>query len=127
MGGTSRTGISGVRTVAVPVGDQDRAVEFYVERLGLELRVDAPLAELGGRWIEVAPPGSATTVALVPASDGAPAGVDTGIRLSADDATVLHRELVERGVAVGELLAWDGVPPMFTLRDPDGNQLVVVG
>ena len=127
MDAATRTGISGVRTVAVPVSDQDRAVGFYVERLGFEVRMDAPLPELGGRWIEVAAPGSATTLALIPAREDAPAGADTGIRLSAGDPAALHRDLQEHSVDAGELLVWDGVPPMFTLRDPDGNQLVVVG
>ena len=32
----------------------------------------------------------------------------------------------DRGVAVGELLRWDGVPPMYTFDDPDGNRFYVV-
>jgi catechol 2,3-dioxygenase-like lactoylglutathione lyase family enzyme len=64
------TAITGIRTVGVPVTDQDRAVEFYVGVLGLEKRLDVPAEQLGGRWIEVAPPGSATTIALVPARRG---------------------------------------------------------
>ena len=46
--------ITDIRTVAVPVADQDRAVEFYVGKLGFEKRMDAPLQQLGGRWIVVA-------------------------------------------------------------------------
>jgi lactoylglutathione lyase len=115
--------IAGIRTVGVPVTDQDRAVEFYVGVLGLEKRLDAPVEQLGGRWIEVAPPGSTTTIALVP---GVTAGVETGIRLTTADAASLHDELVARGVDVDDLLRWDGVPPMFTFRDPDGNGLVIV-
>ena len=126
MSETTTSGITGMRTVGVPVTDQDRAVEFYVEQLGFEPRVDAPVEQLGGRWIEVAPPGSTTTVALVPAREGVPSGVETGIRPTTDDAAALHQDLRERGVDVGELLRWDGVPPMFTLRDADGNNLVVV-
>ncbi|MGH3646275.1 MAG: hypothetical protein ACRDTM_03730 [Micromonosporaceae bacterium] len=37
------------------------------------------------------------------------------------DAAALHAELQARGVEVGELLTWPGVPPMFAVRDPDGN------
>jgi catechol 2,3-dioxygenase-like lactoylglutathione lyase family enzyme len=120
------TAITGIRTVGVPVTDQDRAVAFYVDVLGLEKRLDAPVEQLGGRWIEVAPAGAATSIALVPAGPGAKAGVETGIRLSVPDAAALHKELVERGAEVGELLRWPGVPPMFSLRDPDGNGLEVV-
>lgn len=123
---TDRLSITGMRTVGVPVTDQDRAVEFYVGRLGLDARVDAPVEQLGGRWIEVAPPGSATTIALVPAGESAPPGIETGIRLTTGDAAALHQDLRERGVEVTELLLWPGVPPMFALRDQDGNGLQIV-
>lgn len=117
--------IGGIRTVAVPVTDQDRALAFYVD-LGLEVRMDAPVAQLGGRWIEVAPPGAAVTLALVPAGEGAPSGVPTGIRLTSADVPALHERLRAAGAEVEDLLAWPGVPPMFTLHDPDGNRLQVV-
>lgn len=118
--------ITGVRTIGVPVTDQDRAIEFYVGTLGLDKRMDVPAEQLGGRWIEVAPAGSATTIALIPAHPGATTGVETGIRLTTADAAAAHQELVAGGVEVGELLRWDGVPPMFALRDPDGNGLEIV-
>ncbi|UBU14708.1 VOC family protein [Nonomuraea gerenzanensis] len=126
MGEQANTAITGIRTVGVPVTDQDRAVAFYVDVLGLDKRLDAPVEQLGGRWIEVAPAGAATTIALVPAGSDAEAGVRTGIRLTVADAARLHKELAERGVQVDELLQWPGVPPMFSLRDPDGNGLEVV-
>jgi catechol 2,3-dioxygenase-like lactoylglutathione lyase family enzyme len=120
------TAIIGIRAVGVPVTDQDRAVEFYVGVLGLEKRFDAPVEQLGGRWIEVAPHGSATTIALVPARPGAPVGVETEIRLTTGDAAMLRDNLVARGAEVGELLAWGEAPPMFAVRDPDGNGLEIV-
>ncbi|MEV4107680.1 VOC family protein [Nonomuraea sp. NPDC049695] len=126
MGEQVSTAITGVRTIGVPVTDQDRAVEFYVGTLGLEKRLDAPVEQLGGRWIEVAPPGAVTAIALVPAGPGKAAGVETGVRLTTADAASLHKELVARGVDVGELLLWEGIPPMFALRDPDGNGLEIV-
>jgi lactoylglutathione lyase len=126
MGERVSTAIIGIRTVAIPVTDQDRAVEFYVSTLGLEKRLDAPIEQLGGRWIEVGPPGSTTSIALVPASSDAQTSVETGIRLTTADAASLHKDLVERGVDVDELLLWEGIPPMFTFRDPDGNGLVIV-
>jgi catechol 2,3-dioxygenase-like lactoylglutathione lyase family enzyme len=118
--------IVGVHTVGIPVSDQDRALGFYADVLGLDRRVDAPVPQLGGRWIEVAPAGSATSLALVPTRDGLPAGVETGIRLTTPDAAALHAELAAAGVPVGELLTWPGVPVMFGVRDPDGNGLEVV-
>ena len=117
--------ITDVLTVAVPVTDQDRALTFYTGALGFETRRDVPLPQ-SGRWLEVAPPGAAVTIALVPAREGAPAGVETGIRFRTADAAAAHQALQAQGVEVGELLAWPGVPPMFTLRDHDGNGLVIV-
>ncbi|WP_431915928.1 VOC family protein [Nonomuraea jabiensis] len=126
MGEQVGAGVTGVRTVGVPVTDQDRAVEFYVGTLGLEKRLDAPVEQLGGRWIEVAPPGATTTIALILAAPGTAVGVETGIRLGTADAASLHKELVARGADADELLRWEGVPPMFALRDPDGNGLEIV-
>jgi catechol 2,3-dioxygenase-like lactoylglutathione lyase family enzyme len=121
------TRIRQVGTVAVPVADQDRALEFYVGMLGFEKRRDVPFGP-SGRWVEVAPPGAATTIALVPAGQGGPAaGVDTGIRLFTQDAEADHASLRARGVdADPELMRMAPAPPMFTLRDPDGNRLVIV-
>jgi hypothetical protein len=80
----------------------------------------------GMRWIEVAPPGATTTVALPPQGD-APTGVDTGIRFSTEDAEADHAKLAASGAEVGEVLRFgEGVPPMFTLKDPDGNTLYIV-
>jgi lactoylglutathione lyase len=118
--------ITGVRTIGVPVTDQDRALAFYVGRLGFEKRLDAPVEQLGGRWIEVAPPGVPLTLALVPAHGGVPAGVQTGIRFTTADAAATRAGLQADGVDVGELLRWPGVPAMFAVRDPDGNGLEIV-
>ena len=116
--------ISGIATVAIPVGDSDRALEFYAGTLGFEKRRDVPFGE-GLRWIEVAPAGSGTTIALAPPG-GVPIGVDTGIRLSTVDAEGDHDHLRAAGVDVDEVMKWPGVPPMFSMRDPDGNTLYVV-
>lgn len=114
-----------ILTVGVPVTDQDRAVAFYTETLGFELLMDAPLPQLGGRWIVVAPSRAAGSIALVPASEGNPAGVDTGIRMASPDAKAAHEHFLGAGVDTDELLEWPGVPPMFSLRDPDGNRLYI--
>jgi catechol 2,3-dioxygenase-like lactoylglutathione lyase family enzyme len=119
--------ITQVGTVGVPVRDQERALAFYRDKLGFEVRLDAPFRE-GERWIEVAPAGAATTIALVLAPAGQPAGVDTGVRLSTQDAKADHAQLLALGVdADAEVMDMGGgVPPMFLLRDPDGNSLVIV-
>jgi hypothetical protein len=54
------TTIIDVRCVAVPVHDQDAALAFYVDVLGFEKRLDAPISDTM-RWIEVAPPAAATS------------------------------------------------------------------
>jgi catechol 2,3-dioxygenase-like lactoylglutathione lyase family enzyme len=61
--------------VFVPVADQDRALEFYLDKLGFEQRADLSYGE-GSRWVEVGPPGSAIAIALVPPSEGGTAGGD---------------------------------------------------
>ena len=123
----SATQISEVHTVTVPVSSQDRALAFYVDQLGFEKRMDVSFGE-GQRWIEVAPAGAATTIALPPPSGSVTPGVDTGIRLTTLDAQADHGRLRERGVDVdAEILRFgEGVPPMFSLRDPDGNTLYIV-
>jgi catechol 2,3-dioxygenase-like lactoylglutathione lyase family enzyme len=117
--------ITDVRTVGVPVSQQDRALEFYVDRLGFEKRLDVPMGR-GARWIEVAPPGATTSIALIPAHDGVPAGVETGVRFTTEDADADHAELRSRGVDADEILRWEGVPAMFAFRDQDGNGLEIV-
>lgn len=126
MTDTDGAGIVGISTIGVPVADQDRALAFYRDVLGFEVRVDAPLPQLGSRWIMLGPPGSAVTISLVLASDDVPAGGETGIRFEAADAGRAHAALTAHGVAVGELLRWPGVPAMFTAADPDGNGFEVV-
>ncbi len=67
--------ITHIETVAVYVSDQERAVRFYVDQLGFELRKDATMGTAvgGPRWIEVAPAGARTVLVLfTPPGDGGP-------------------------------------------------------
>lgn len=123
---SAHTMITSIHTVGVPVSDQPRSLDFYVGKLGFQKRLDAPFGE--GRWLEVAPEGATTSIALVSAPQGAPIGVDTGIRLSTADAESDHAALLSQGVdADAEIMRMgDFVPPMFAIRDPDGNRLVIV-
>jgi catechol 2,3-dioxygenase-like lactoylglutathione lyase family enzyme len=114
------TMITTIRTVAIPAQDQDRTVAFFVDKLGFETRMDEELAE-GFRWIEVAPPGSDVSVAVVAASSELPSGIDTGIRFVTTDAEAEHASMEEHGVDVDEVLRWPGVPAMFSFRDIDRN------
>jgi catechol 2,3-dioxygenase-like lactoylglutathione lyase family enzyme len=119
------THISQIGTVIVPVSDQDRALEFYLDKLGFERRLDAPYGE-GGRWVEVAPPGAATTIALIPPLEGAPTGNE--VSFTTRDAEADHADLLARGVDADTAVMRMGefVPPMFTFRDPDGNRFRIV-
>jgi catechol 2,3-dioxygenase-like lactoylglutathione lyase family enzyme len=122
----TRTRITQLRSVGVPVTDQARALDFYAGTLGMQKRLDVPFGE-GQRWIEVAPAGATTTIALVAEKDNQPTGHDTGIRLIAVNADAMHADLQARGVDTDpEVLRWPGVPAMFGFRDPDGNTLVIV-
>lgn len=126
--GTSNlSSITGIRTVAVPVTDIDQAVAFWTGALGFEVQMDSTFGE-GRRWVEVAARDAATgatTIGLT-SGGGLPTGVNTGIRLTTDDAAAAWTVLAELGVDVDDLLALPGTPPMFTFRDGDGNELVVV-
>ncbi|MBS2532879.1 VOC family protein [Catenulispora sp. NF23] len=118
----SQTTITDIGTVGIPVGDQDKALEFFTGTLGLEKRLDLRATE-GFRWLTVAAPGADVSVALI-AGEGA--GQDTGIRFMVPDAEAEHTAMRERGVEVGELLRWPGVPAMYEFKAPDGNRFEIV-
>jgi catechol 2,3-dioxygenase-like lactoylglutathione lyase family enzyme len=125
---TSTLHLTQVGRVALSVADTDRAIEFYVDTLGFEKVVDVPMGE-NMRWVEVALPGTPTTIALAPPPQGKEAGgSETGICLDTTDVDADHAALKAAGVDVdAEVSRYGGpVPPMFWLRDPDGNSLLVV-
>jgi catechol 2,3-dioxygenase-like lactoylglutathione lyase family enzyme len=124
----TRTRVAKVNTVIIPVADTDKAIAFYVDTLGLEKRVDVPF---GGeyRWVEVAPEGADTTIAICPPGPSTQTGnKDTGISLQVGDVDAYHAELKQAGVDVDAEVSrmGDPVPPMFWFRDPEGNSLMVV-
>jgi lactoylglutathione lyase len=125
MSETRRATITSVRTVGIPVDDQDRALAFYTGTLGLETRLDMPLGE-GRRWIEVAPADAPVSLALERSHEGHQAGVETGVRLTTGDVDATHAALRSAGVDADDVLRWPGVPPMFAFRDQDGNGLEIV-
>ena len=130
--------LSQIQLVVIPSTDQDRSLAFY-EALGFEKRNDIPWGE-HHRWVEVYPPGGTAGLALVPAQAGQPAST-TGIILNTDNIDSAHKRLQSSGVDVDAEVARVGapaairigavelvgpVPPMFWVRDPDGNTLLVV-
>jgi len=124
----SKLNLSQVGRVCVTVADTDRAIDFYVDTLGFEKVVDVPMGD-AGRWVEVALAGTPTTIALAPPPQGQQAGgIQTGICLDTSDVDADHAALMAAGVDVDEQVTrWGGpVPPMFWLRDPDGNSLIIV-
>jgi catechol 2,3-dioxygenase-like lactoylglutathione lyase family enzyme len=128
MPGTT-THLNKINTVVIPVADQNAQIDFYVEKLGLEKRADIPFGN-GYRWVEVAPGDAETTIALAPPPEGRPTGgKETGIALQTEDIDAYHAELKAAGVDVDTEISrmGDPVPPLFWLRDPEGNSLMVVG
>jgi catechol 2,3-dioxygenase-like lactoylglutathione lyase family enzyme len=142
-GPANATRISQVGTVFVPVTDQYAALEFYLDKLGFEKRADFTYGQEGIRWIEVAPPGAANTIALVPPSEGTSARRDaTYCAFASEDIEADHATLRARGVEVDpeiartgkrrpgivstEATVGDPVPPQFFFRDIDGNRFLIV-
>ena len=138
-----QTSIGEIGAVFVPVRDSDQALAFYVDVLGFEKRVDFVYGP-GIRWIEVAPPGAANTLALVPSGEGAPADREpTCCALASRDIAADHAALHAAGVRADAEIATTGrrraglisvdagvadpVPAQFFFRDPDGNRFLVVG
>ena len=124
----STLNLTKVGRVCVTVSDTDRAIGFYVDTLGFEKIVDTPMGP-GMRWVEVLIPGRETSIALAPPPRGeAAGGGQTGICLDTSDLEADHAALKAAGADVDEEITRYGgpVPPMFWLRDPDGNSLIVV-
>ena len=109
------------------VADQDAALDFYSRVLGFEIRGDLRFGSEGEyRWLEVAPPGSTARLALNPPMGGTPGGGSIGVE-TADVAAEHARLSALGGVDLDDFMEEvDGVPPMFSLRDPDGNSVWVV-
>ena len=125
---STTTSVSKIGNVVIPVSDQDREIEFYTNRLGFEKRADIAFGN-GYRWVEVAPPGADTTIALAPPPEGRPTGNrETGVGLYTADIDALHSELKLAGVDIDPEVQrmGDPVPPLCFVRDPEGNSLMLV-
>src|SRR5260370_21341341 len=95
--------ITHIKTTTVPISDEEQALDFYVNKLGFEVRRDD---ELGPdmRWIEVAPPGAQTVIVLARGygHDAARVGTFTGLVLEADDIQATYEQLRDKGVSFSE-------------------------
>jgi catechol 2,3-dioxygenase-like lactoylglutathione lyase family enzyme len=117
-----------VGRVCIPTSDSDRALEFYVGTLGFEKVVDVPMGP-DARWIELQVSGAETTIAIAPPPPGVEVGgSQTGIILDTTDIEADHAALKAAGADVDDEISRMGgdVPPMFWIRDPEGNSLIVV-
>src|ERR1700733_11349847 len=119
--------VTKVGRVVVPVTDQDEAIAFYTRVLGFTLVADMPFGD-GYRWVEIAPPGGGANVAFGPVRNDFQPGSPTGILLSSPDPAADRTELESLGVDVDpDVMGGDGgVPVMFSFRDQDKNQLMIV-
>lgn len=118
--------IGSIRNVALYVGNQEAAREFWVDRVGFEVRRDDDMGEMG-RWLEVAPPGAVTSFVIADAAAFGKqdkAGASADITLSAPDVRELHVRLSAAGVAVTdpETESWG---TFVKITDPDGLEIFV--
>jgi catechol 2,3-dioxygenase-like lactoylglutathione lyase family enzyme len=124
---TTPTTVNEIGVAMFSVSDQDKAIAFYTEKLGYEVRSDTRFGENGEmRWVEVAPPGSRARLALNPPMGGSPGGGSIGVETP--DVLGEHARLrALGGIDLDpEPMQMPGVPVMFALRDPDGNTLILV-
>ena len=124
--------IEKVGTVSVYVSDQQRAKDFYVNKLGMELRTDAELYPgATNRWIAVAPKGAQTEIILYLPDENwehykAVVGKSQSITLSTADVRATYNELKAKGV---EFESEPDVQPwgtFATLKDSEGNSILLV-
>ncbi|AZP19430.1 glyoxalase [Streptomyces aquilus] len=110
--------------VTLPVSDQDRALRFYTDVLGMTVAVDRDMPQ--GRWLQVAPEGAQTVFTLSgPGMGGFEPGSARGIMLVTTDVDADCARLAEAGVSVQgpDELPWGR---MAAFTDPDGNGLMLL-
>ena len=113
--------------VPIPVTEVDRAKTFYVERLGFVEDVDVQPAA-GVRVVQLTPVGSACSISMgtgLPAYDEMAPGTIKGLHLVVADIEQARADLLERGVAVEEVVDVGGGVKYAWLTDPDGNTLTL--
>ena len=116
-----------VKTVGIYVSDKQRALDFYVDKMGFEKRRDDPMSP-EARWIEVAPKGAETVLVLyTPQGLEDRIGSFAGVVFKCDDIRATYEELRERGVEFTEeptMQPWGMMQAQF--KDIDGNAFVLV-
>ena len=121
------TTVSNIGVVMFTVADQDAARAFYTEKLGWEVRGDDRFGENGEmRWLEVAPPGSTARVALNPPMRDEPGGGTIGVETTDMRAEYERVSAIDGVTVTTEPMDMGGAPPMFSIKDPDGNHIWIV-
>lgn len=118
--------ITHIKLVGVYVKDQEQALDFYANKLGFEVLANEPYGD-DARWIEVAPKGAQTRLALSkpPAGMEGRAPAFSQIIFTCENVRATYEELRGRGVTFTQEpdeQPW-GVYAQFV--DPEGNQFVL--
>ncbi|MGN6743250.1 MAG: glyoxalase superfamily protein [Amnibacterium sp.] len=116
--------VTAVQLFSIPVTDQDRARDFYVDVLGFELVNDQRMGP-DMRWVQVRPRGAATSITLVTWFDSLPAGSLKGTVLETDDLDGDAARLAALGVDLGGGVQEAPWGRWVELTDPDGNGIVL--
>lgn len=117
--------IRGIKFVSIPVSDQDAALKFYTESLGLKVITDQPFTEKQ-RWIELMIPGADTGVALfTPEGHEKRIGEFQSISFWCEDVFATADALKKKGVAFTKEPATESWGSAAVFQDPDGNQFVL--
>ncbi|WP_433602429.1 glyoxalase superfamily protein [Nocardia sp. CA-135953] len=113
-----------IAIVSVPVRDQGKAKSFYVDKLGFTVVSDDPMGP-DSRWVMLAPPGGGATITLVTWFPTMPPGSVKGLVYTVADLDRIRAELIEKGVAVGEVEDTPWGVRLAQLDDVDGNGIVL--
>ncbi|MEE6261463.1 VOC family protein [Plantactinospora sonchi] len=116
--------INRIQLLSLPVTDQDRARDFYVDVLGFDLLGDNPMGP-ERRWVQVAPKGADTSITLVTWFDTMPPGSVKGLVLETDDLDGDVADLTRRGVRIQGGVQEAPWGRFVTFDDPDGNGIVL--
>ncbi|MEQ4305495.1 glyoxalase superfamily protein [Plantactinospora sp. B6F1] len=116
--------ITQIQLLSLPVTDQDRARDFYVDTLGFELLGDNRTGP-DQRWVQVGPKGAGTSITLVTWFDTMPPGSVKGLVLETDDLDGDVAELTRRGVPMSGGVQEAPWGRFVTFDDPDGNGIVL--
>ena len=116
--------ITHIQLLSLPVSDQDRARDFYVDVLGFDLVRDNPMGP-DARWVQVAPKGAKTSITLVTWFPTMPAGSVKGTVLETDDLDGDVAHLTAKGVVIEGGIKEQPWGRFVTFDDPDGNGIVL--